>query len=200
MKKVILIILYVVVLINNSLFGQSLPNEKQAVGYPHSDATVEFNFSGNFGSMLFICFTKNGEQGVAMGGEFNWITSSIREYDWSQDRAEGFYKSTFTGYGKKRLFSFCYGYVRRLLVQNLYLYGTVGMLTTRQYRTYYDNTFTTWDKKYYIKDNVRSKTNLELIAGAYYILDSGLLLSIKYSSELKCMIGIGFSRKLYLQS
>jgi len=200
MKKVVLTILYVVVLINNSLLSQNLPDEKRGVGYPHTEATVEFNFSGNFGFTIFICGTKNGEHGVAMGGEFNWPTSDIREYDWSRGRAEGFYKSTFTGYNYKLLSSFGCGYVRRLSVQGLYLYSTIGILRTEQYRTYYDNTFTVWNKKYYIKDGAKFNTNLELIVGTYYILDSGLVLSIKYSSELKCMIGIGFSRPLYLES
>ena len=142
-----------------------------------------------FGVKCFLC----KKQGFFLGCKFNSHTPEGKKYNWSQNRAETFYKSEFTGYSKNQYYGFNIGYVYMILNEKLFLYSGIGLLQTVRFRQYYDNTFTKWSKNYYITDGSISKTDIDLLLGTYFKFQSWVI-SFGYNTGSSAIVfGLGYS-------
>jgi hypothetical protein len=87
------------------------------------------------------------------------------------------------------------GYAYNLIRDKYYLFGGLGFLYSRQYREYYDDTFTEWSNYYWIEDGMISELSFEFEMGMYYYFDP-ILIGCSYSkgcSSFAAMIGYRFS-------
>jgi hypothetical protein len=159
----------------------------------------EYEGASTYGIKVLIpqlepeCEVWNVRLGFFLGGKFSTSKLDGKKYNWSQSRAETFYKSEFRGYSDKQLYGLNCG-LTCLLRDYFYLYGGLGFIHSEQYRQYYDDTFTTWSNEYYIKDGMREMTLLDLVIGGN-LQTKGLVAGIGYStgtSNVVFSLGIRF--------
>jgi hypothetical protein len=128
-----------------------------------------------------IKFFSVDKQGFFCGVKFSVGKPEGEKYDWSQDRAENFYKSEFKGYSREKYVGANIGYVYTLVRERVFVYGGLGLLRMERYREYYDDTFTKWSKDYWIEDGKQSEDRLDAVVGGHVRLRY-LLLGLGYSS------------------
>lgn len=109
------------------------------------------------------------------------------KYDWSQSRAEDFYKSDFKGYSDKKLSGVNGGILYTLVEERFYVYGGIGFTHSKQYRQYHDDTFTVWSKDYYIEDGMKAELLFDLVFGGNLHVRR-LIVGIGYSTAVSNIV------------
>ena len=142
----------------------------------HLGLACEMETEGIWGLKFFSV----EKQGFFCGVKFSFGRPKGEKYDWSQDRAENFYKSEFLGYSREKYLGANIGYVYALVSERLFVYGGLGLLREERFREYYDATFTKWSNDYWIEDGKKSVDRLDAIVGGH--------LRLRY-----LMVGLGYS-------
>lgn len=161
------------------------------------DIVGEYEGSSTFGIKIFMLPNSNSETevpalenmmnirkekfGFFIGGKLSINKPEGELYDWSQSRAENFYKSDFRGYSDKVIYGFNGGVTYSIIPDRFYVYSGLGFIRSKRYREYYDDTFTVWSNKYYIEDGMKGETLLDVIVGGNLLIKE-FIVGIGYST------------------
>lgn len=130
--------------------------------------------------------------GFFIGGKFPAHAPNGKEYNWTQSRAENFYKSEFRGYSDRVVYGLNGGVSYLTFADHFYMYGGLGITNCREYREYYDDTFTRWSNDYYIKDGMNEEYLLDAILGANLLIER-VIVGAGYSFALSnTVISLGY--------
>lgn len=178
---------------NLTVYSDNINRKKKKYNYHTQFAVlIEIEPKRIFGAKCFLC----KKQGFFLGGKFTFHAPDGKKYDWSQVRAETFYRSDFLGYSKNQYYGYNIGYENMILREKLFVYSGIGFLHSVKYRQYYDSTFTKWSKNYYIEDGSISKTDFDFILGTY-IKFQPWIISLGYSTGSSGFVfGFGYSSNL----
>jgi len=174
---------------NNSLnnINETDDNKKIKTNI-QSAAIIEIEPQYIFGAKYHL----KAQYNIFVGAKFSFKKPKGEKYNWSQDRADTFYKSDFLGYSRRQCYGINAGYAFTIYDNRLYGYSGIGFLYSVKYRQYYDNTFTTWSKNYYIEDGKISETNLDLIFGTIFLFRPWIA-GVGYSTGSSGIVfGIGY--------
>ncbi|MFH1701712.1 MAG: hypothetical protein ABIE07_14140 [Candidatus Zixiibacteriota bacterium] len=162
------------------------------------DIIGEYEGGDTFGLKAFVhpgiaWATKDGADfSFFMGVKFSIRKPKGEKYNWSQSRAEEFYKSEFMGYSDVKYLGLNTGLSFYLFKGQLCLYGGGGVTNSRQYRCYHDDTFTKWSNDYYLESGMIEEYIFDGVFGSNIIINQ-FVIGVGYSTGLSTAVfGAGF--------
>ncbi len=154
------------------------------------DLLIEWNPPNGMG----VKFLLRSKIGYFLGTNVSLLSPDVKLYNWSQDRAENFYNSRFSGLTDAEWYGFNGGVLFSISENQIYSYFGYGYIGFKQYRKYHDSTFTVLENDYYISDGAVSKNKNDFLFGFIYVFKPyPVLFNLGYSTGLKNVsIGIGY--------